>query len=143
MFNDIAAANAGAAVVVDRPTFIQSIRGMPQLVVRDKVYQLNRTKRNAEGKICKRYWNCKEKSICSATAITEHSLTPADDCTEASIENLVLKGDHYCLCNEIDVATIRARKSIIDLAVAQSLTPIEAHTQVSLGLPANLQIPSK
>ena len=38
MFADDDAANAGAAVVVDRPTFMQSI----QLVVRDKVYQLNR-----------------------------------------------------------------------------------------------------
>ena len=99
MFADAAAAaNAGAAVIVDRPTFMQSIRGMPQLVVGDKVYQLNRTKRNADGRIYKRYWNCKEKSVCSANAITEHSLTPADDCTEASIENLVLKGDHVFIC---------------------------------------------
>ena len=53
MFADAAAAaaNAGAAVIVDRPTFMQSIRGMPQLVVRDKVYQLNRTKRNADDRI--------------------------------------------------------------------------------------------
>jgi len=92
-------------------SWVLSKRGKKQLVYDNKIYQLNKSIKNEEGRIITRHWKCNQEAFCSAKCCTKHAVTPDDSFEIQHITSITLSGQHLCETSAEDVGNKRYRQA--------------------------------